>query len=205
MMNKLRLQSAMEYLMTYGWAILIIAVVLGALFSLGVFNGGASLGTACVASAGFLCQAPITLGTNGNVTLLLGQSTGTTMYNIALACTATTYKSTGLPNPLTATVVLYSNGMASNVISGYNGFFVNTIPYISVAGTPLTLVSGQTVTISGLKCFSTTGAPFATGASSAAIGASFSGAIYMNYSTTSTLTQGTTLTQRVATITLKVV
>jgi len=25
-------QSAMEYLMTYGWAILIIAVVLGALF-----------------------------------------------------------------------------------------------------------------------------------------------------------------------------
>jgi len=31
-------QSAMEYLMTYGWAILIIAVVLGALFELGVFN-----------------------------------------------------------------------------------------------------------------------------------------------------------------------
>ena len=37
--RKLRSQSAMEYLMTYGWAILIIAVVLGALFSLGVFNG----------------------------------------------------------------------------------------------------------------------------------------------------------------------
>ena len=33
-----RLQSAMEYLMTYGWAILIIAIVLVALFSLGVFN-----------------------------------------------------------------------------------------------------------------------------------------------------------------------
>ncbi|MEM4065247.1 MAG: hypothetical protein QXV17_00005, partial [Candidatus Micrarchaeaceae archaeon] len=33
-----KLQSAMEYLMTYGWAILIIAVVLGALYSLGVFN-----------------------------------------------------------------------------------------------------------------------------------------------------------------------
>ena len=29
----------MEYLMTYGWAILIIAVVLGALFQLGVFSG----------------------------------------------------------------------------------------------------------------------------------------------------------------------
>lgn len=35
----MRLQSAMEYLMTYGWAILIIAVVLGAIYSLGLFNG----------------------------------------------------------------------------------------------------------------------------------------------------------------------
>lgn len=31
-------QAAMEYLMTYGWAILIIGVVLAALFELGVFN-----------------------------------------------------------------------------------------------------------------------------------------------------------------------
>jgi hypothetical protein len=31
-------QSAMEYLMTYGWAILVIAVVLGTLYSLGIFN-----------------------------------------------------------------------------------------------------------------------------------------------------------------------
>ncbi len=34
-------QSAMEYLMTYGWAILIIAVVLAALYSLGLFNSAA--------------------------------------------------------------------------------------------------------------------------------------------------------------------
>ncbi len=34
-------QSAMEYLMTYGWAILIIAVVLGIMFQLGLFGGGA--------------------------------------------------------------------------------------------------------------------------------------------------------------------
>jgi hypothetical protein len=37
-MHKLKAQSAMEYLMTYGWAILIIAFVLGALFGLGFFN-----------------------------------------------------------------------------------------------------------------------------------------------------------------------
>ncbi len=35
----LKSQSAMEYLMTYGWAILIIAIVMIALFQLGIFNG----------------------------------------------------------------------------------------------------------------------------------------------------------------------
>jgi hypothetical protein len=32
-------QAAMEYLMTYGWAILIIAIVMVALFELGIFSG----------------------------------------------------------------------------------------------------------------------------------------------------------------------
>lgn len=34
-----RLQSAMEYLTTYGWAILVVAIIIVALFQLGVFNG----------------------------------------------------------------------------------------------------------------------------------------------------------------------
>ncbi len=33
-----RSQSAMEYLMTYGWAILVIAIILAALYTLGIFN-----------------------------------------------------------------------------------------------------------------------------------------------------------------------
>ena len=36
--QNLRLQSAMEYLMTYGWSILIVALVLVSLFGLGFFN-----------------------------------------------------------------------------------------------------------------------------------------------------------------------
>jgi hypothetical protein len=35
---KFKSQAAMEYLMTYGWAILIIALVLGVLYSLGIMN-----------------------------------------------------------------------------------------------------------------------------------------------------------------------
>ena len=40
MSDAMKSQSAMEYLMTYGWAILIIAVVLSVLFQLGVFSSG---------------------------------------------------------------------------------------------------------------------------------------------------------------------
>ncbi|MDE1851784.1 MAG: LamG domain-containing protein [Candidatus Micrarchaeota archaeon] len=36
----LKFQSAMEYLMTYGWAILAIAIVMVSLYSLGIFNTG---------------------------------------------------------------------------------------------------------------------------------------------------------------------
>ena len=67
----------MEYLMTYGWAILIIAVVLGALFSLGVFSGANLLGNACIAQSGFYCQNPIYSHSNGNIIVTLGQNTGT--------------------------------------------------------------------------------------------------------------------------------
>jgi len=35
---KVKSQAAMEYLMTYGWAILIIALALGVLYSLGIMN-----------------------------------------------------------------------------------------------------------------------------------------------------------------------
>ncbi|MGC8687771.1 MAG: hypothetical protein ACP5RM_03710, partial [Candidatus Micrarchaeia archaeon] len=80
--KKIKAQSAMEYLMTYGWAILVIAVVLGALFTLGIFNGGGMLGTTCVASAGFLCQNPIYLSTTGNMIATVGQSTGSTWYGV---------------------------------------------------------------------------------------------------------------------------
>ncbi len=65
----------MEYLMTYGWAILIIAVVLGALYSLGVFNGTAFATQACVAVSGFYCQSPIFHA--GVLQLTFGQATGT--------------------------------------------------------------------------------------------------------------------------------
>jgi hypothetical protein len=73
----------MEYLMTYGWAILIVAVVLGALFELGVFSSASLIGTSCVAASGFLCSKPVLSGSS--LTLTLGQYTGTN-WNTATFC-----------------------------------------------------------------------------------------------------------------------
>ncbi|MDE1860497.1 MAG: hypothetical protein KGH72_02150 [Candidatus Micrarchaeota archaeon] len=75
-MQSFRLQSAMEYLMTYGWAILIIAVVMVALFSLGVLGGGSPLGTTCLAKSGYVCSQPLFSSVTGNLLVYVGQSTG---------------------------------------------------------------------------------------------------------------------------------
>src|SRR3989344_60033 len=52
MINK-KSQSAMEYLMTYGWAILVVLIALGALFYLGVFSPKTP--NTCTAVAPFTC------------------------------------------------------------------------------------------------------------------------------------------------------
>ncbi len=188
-------QSAMEYLMTYGWAILIISVVLGALFSLGVFSGAGLLGTACIAGSGFLCSSPI-LATNGNITFSFGQSTGITLYNIAMACVATT-TTTGLPGNTVAMVLLSATGGATTTLSSPGN-----------AGA-LTLVSGQTITVNALKCFGS--APGTPGLINQALGTSFSGSLLMNYTAATgapTSGVGSTnplLTSKIAALTTKVV
>jgi len=80
--RKLRAQSAMEYLMTYGWAILIIGVVLGVLFSMGVFNSSSLVGTTCRPITGYYCENPVLINTTGQLTLTIGQGTGTTYSNV---------------------------------------------------------------------------------------------------------------------------
>ena len=64
----------MEYLMTYGWAVLLVAVVLVAMFSLGVF--GSNVASSCLPSSGYLCSNPILSAATGNLIVNVGQFTG---------------------------------------------------------------------------------------------------------------------------------
>ena len=48
-------QAAMEFLMTYGWAILAAVIVIGALAASGVFNPGKYIPTSCIMQTPFGC------------------------------------------------------------------------------------------------------------------------------------------------------
>ncbi|MDE1832990.1 MAG: hypothetical protein KGH58_01065 [Candidatus Micrarchaeota archaeon] len=80
-------QSAMEYLMTYGWAILVIAVALTILYQIGIFGGGSNLlSTSCIANTGYLCSG-LQLNTTGNLIVQFAQSTGQTITLTGISCT----------------------------------------------------------------------------------------------------------------------
>ena len=107
-MNRLKSQSAMEYLMTYGWAILIVAVVLGALFELGIFSGTTFGGNACIPASGYLCNNPV-LSTNG----LLSVSFGEVGYQITITGVSCSTNSTAPSSFYTTDLQLYSGQTAT--------------------------------------------------------------------------------------------
>ena len=82
-------QTAMEYLMTYGWAILVIMVVLAVLFYLGVLNPSSITPTICTIKPGFTCIS-WKLYKNGTLFLKLGQGTGAIINITGMNCTTDT-------------------------------------------------------------------------------------------------------------------
>ncbi len=57
-----RSQSALEYMMTYGWAILIIVIVAVILYSMGIFNPSSSLASTVTGFNGFTVQSNCVAG-----------------------------------------------------------------------------------------------------------------------------------------------
>jgi hypothetical protein len=150
-------QSAMEYLMTYGWAILIIAVVLGALFSLGVFNGTGTngtgtLGTACIARSDYLCQNPVYTHVGANIIVTVGQSTGTNWASANFMFVPQGQPTTSGPSslPLGLTPTAFSDGLGNTLYS--TGFTAGqsasiTLPVNGVSGTTINVGAAATGTI----------------------------------------------------------
>lgn len=91
----IRGQSAMEYLMTYGWAILIIAIVMAAFFMMGLFKS--PVGTTCRSPSGFICKSPIYNSGTGAYSVIIGQGSGSSW-----TTTTFTMDGTGIATALTA-------------------------------------------------------------------------------------------------------
>jgi uncharacterized protein (UPF0333 family) len=136
-------QSALEYLMTYGWAILIIVIVGAALYALGVFNpSGSSTMTMTDISDFQLIDA--TINEAGNVTVILGTKTGkaTTVTDIDFTVTGTTCnKTTDIDDVIVTPSQTQTFVLPSEVACGLTlGDKIDLIPFTisyTVAGSTL--------------------------------------------------------------------
>lgn len=92
MMSK-KAQAALEFLMTYGWAILVVLAAIGALAYFGVLNPSNFLPNKCVASPGWGCaDKPVVTTTEIAQTIMpsLGYDIDTTTATITVTGTSTT-------------------------------------------------------------------------------------------------------------------
>jgi hypothetical protein len=90
-MSKKRGQAAMEFLMTYGWAILVVLIAIGALAYFGVLNPGRFLPAICTITPGVSCEDFVVkegaTGTNDNtitITLRNGMGDDVTLVNVSM-------------------------------------------------------------------------------------------------------------------------
>ncbi len=84
--GKVKSQTAIEYLITYGWVIIVIAVILGGLIALGVFNPSSYVtSNTCIITPDFNCNTAI-LSENGILFLNLQQATSSPINITSIAC-----------------------------------------------------------------------------------------------------------------------
>ena len=89
-----RAQAAMEFLMTYGWAILVVLIVVGALAYFGVLNPQNLIPEKCVFPTMLTCQDYIiTPGASGAISVKLVNGAGQDMsiYFVNFTADATTF------------------------------------------------------------------------------------------------------------------
>ena len=117
---KMKAQAAMEYLMTYGWAILIVIIVAAALWALGVFNPSTWTQASATGFSGFQIPSGGWQVSSSQVVVLLKNSAGA---NINVTGITATYGSgtTAASTPPTGSglgVQLAANNQTQFTLSG---------------------------------------------------------------------------------------
>ncbi len=135
----LRAQSAMEYLTTYGWALLILGIVLVSLYALGVFNPANFSSSECVLNAGFSCLN-FFIAQNGLFTVNLEQSTSDPINITAIGCNTnqTTVHMSAPLNPPTNQIYLQVGANRTFTVQCWTG-------PVTYSNTPGNLFTGYLV------------------------------------------------------------
>ncbi len=136
-----RAQNAIEMLTTYGWAILVIAIALAALFALGVLNPQNIVGTTCVINQAFQCSN-VHLSSSGLLFFTLLQDQYQSVNITGIGCSENSSNEHVLaPNALPSTRSYMPGGnetnftaqcyAASGTFSGSIGSILNATLYIN--------------------------------------------------------------------------
>lgn len=80
-------QAAMEFLMTYGWAILVVLVAIGALAYFGVLNPGRFLPSSCTITPGISCEDFAVVDSTNAITLTLRNGMGDDLTSVGVEIT----------------------------------------------------------------------------------------------------------------------
>ena len=81
-------QAAMEFLMTYGWALLVVLIAIAALAFFGVLNPSRFLPNSCNLAPGFGCVDFKADDSDDLVTIILQNGLGDTLNNVRLSLTS---------------------------------------------------------------------------------------------------------------------
>ena len=135
---KRKAQSALEYMMTYGWAILIIVIVAAVLYSMGIFNPSSSTGTTATGFSPFTVLAQtcnstglyIQLGNNAPNSVTPGAGTITTQSGLTGSATLAVVPSGAISTG--ASFILEFKG--SDCTSGTRYSAVISLPFTETTG-----------------------------------------------------------------------
>ncbi|MGC8622468.1 MAG: hypothetical protein ACP5SJ_02990 [Candidatus Micrarchaeia archaeon] len=90
-----RSQAALDFMVSYGIAIMIITIALYIIFSLGVFNPKLA-SQQCTPSPSFICLS-YSINKTSSFSIILSQSTGGTMYITGVACSSAVNSTSNIP------------------------------------------------------------------------------------------------------------
>jgi len=173
-MQKFRAQAAVDFLMSYGIALIVVTIAIAVIVKVAYLSPTLSTST-CTPAPGFACQY-YAINTSGVLKLSLAQATGSAIIVHGIACST-------LPNT-TGNRPAYGNVYVTNSLAYY--------PSGGSPGTGISLYSGSAYTFS-LNCYGP------SGIATSNLQGSFIGNVWLNY----TVPGFGTLTQQVASVDLR--